>query len=130
MDHHPPQTVPGILVVSPRACLVNFIGKHIIQPAIHSTMSRSNWLTFLLVVASVVCMHCTEVRATGSIRHDAEFEHVRRQHAEAWLADDAKVQQRLEELREKHGSPPNIVHLLWDDTAFGDAGIPAISKVG
>ncbi|MHC4993337.1 MAG: sulfatase-like hydrolase/transferase, partial [Planctomycetota bacterium] len=29
----------------------------------------------------------------------------------------------------KHGRPPNIIHIMWDDTAFGDVGIPAIQKV-
>ncbi|MEO2045587.1 MAG: hypothetical protein ABGX16_03315 [Pirellulales bacterium] len=36
---------------------------------------------------------------------------------------------RLAELRKKHGRPPNIIHIMWDDTAFGDVGIPAIQQV-
>ena len=32
-------------------------------------------------------------------------------------------------MREKFGRPPNIIHIMWDDTAFGDVGIPAIQKV-
>ena len=44
-------------------------------------------------------------------------------------AEDSELHARLAELREKFGTPPNIVHIMWDDTAFGDVGIPAIQKV-
>ena len=35
----------------------------------------------------------------------------------------------LKELKKKHGKTPNIVYILWDDMAFGDAGIPALNQI-
>ena len=29
---------------------------------------------------------------------------------------------------EKQGTPPNIIHVLWDATAVGKVGIPEIQK--
>ena len=36
---------------------------------------------------------------------------------------------RLAALKEKFGTPPNIIHVMWDDTPVGDVGIPALQKV-
>ena len=54
---------------------------------------------------------------------------VEAQNGERWAAEDKVIDQKLAELRKKHGRPPNIIHVMWDDTAFGDVGIPAIQKV-
>ena len=61
--------------------------------------------------------------------HDAEYYVLKAQHAEAWAAEDADLDSKLAALKEKFGRPPNIIHVMWDDTAFGDVGIPAIQKV-
>ncbi len=67
---------------------------------------------------------------TGSqIVHDAEYYILEAQHGEAWRADDQQLDAKLAAMRRKHGRPPNIIHIMWDDTAFGDVGIPAIQKV-
>ncbi|MEA3277122.1 MAG: sulfatase-like hydrolase/transferase [Pseudomonadota bacterium] len=63
------------------------------------------------------------------IVHDAEYYVLEAQHGERWAAEDKSLTQKLAELREKHGRPPNLIHIMWDDTAFGDVGIPAIQKV-
>ncbi len=65
----------------------------------------------------------------GKIVHDAEYYVVEAQNGERWAAEDKVIDQKLAELRKKHGRPPNIIHVMWDDTAFGDVGIPAIQKV-
>ncbi|MHC5112638.1 MAG: sulfatase-like hydrolase/transferase, partial [Planctomycetota bacterium] len=65
----------------------------------------------------------------GGIVHDAEYYILEAQNGESWRAEDEKLDARLAELREKFGRPPNIVHIMWDDTAYGDIGIPAIQKV-
>jgi arylsulfatase len=67
--------------------------------------------------------------AQEQIVHDAEFYVLEAQNGRRWTAEDGKLDQKLAELRKKHGRPPNIVHIMWDDTAFGDIGIPAIQKV-
>ena len=35
---------------------------------------------------------------------------------------------KLKALRDKHGTPPNIIHIMWDDTAVGEIGVPQIQK--
>ena len=61
---------------------------------------------------------------TDEIVHDAEYYILRQQHRERWDLEDENLDTRLAELREEHGGPPNIIHIMWDDMAFGDAGIP------
>jgi arylsulfatase len=65
----------------------------------------------------------------GPIVHDAEYYILFDQHGDAWAAEDADLDERLAELEASHGRKPNIVHVMWDDMAFGDAGIPALNKV-
>lgn len=67
--------------------------------------------------------------AQEAIVHDAEYYVLEAQNGARWEAEDVTLRQRLAELREKYGTPPNIVHIMWDDTAYGDVGIPAIQKV-
>ena len=61
--------------------------------------------------------------------HDAEYYILEAQNGERWSAEDKVLGSKLAELREKHGRPPNIIHIMWDDTAFGDVGIPAIQQI-
>lgn len=68
--------------------------------------------------------------ASGNpIVHDAEYYILEAQNGEKWKAEDGELDKKLAELRKKHGRPPNIIHIMWDDTSFGDVGIPAISKI-
>ena len=65
----------------------------------------------------------------NDIVHDAEYYILAAQNGEKWSAEDKTLDQKLAELRKNHGTPPNIIHIMWDDTAYGDIGIPAIQKV-
>jgi arylsulfatase len=65
----------------------------------------------------------------GDIVHDAEYYVLEAQNGDRWESEDMALGQKLRELREKHGRPPNLIHIMWDDTPFGDIGIPAIQKV-
>ena len=65
----------------------------------------------------------------GPVVHDAEYYILFDQHGDAWAAEDQDLDARLAELEERFGKKPNIVHIMWDDMAFGDAGIPALNKV-
>ncbi|MEM8681268.1 MAG: hypothetical protein AAGF97_18125 [Planctomycetota bacterium] len=67
--------------------------------------------------------------AADAIVHDAEYYILEAQNGNKWSAEDQELDERLRELREQYGAPPNIVHIMWDDTAYGDVGIPAIQKV-
>ena len=61
--------------------------------------------------------------------HDAEYYVVEVQNKEKWAAEDADLDTRLAALREKHGTPPNIIHIMFDDLAFGDLGIPQMAAI-
>ena len=63
------------------------------------------------------------------IVHDAEFFVLKAQHGERWAKEDKALDAKLAELKKKFGRPPNLIHVMWDDTPFGDVGIPAIQKV-
>jgi len=71
----------------------------------------------------------TSVTFAKDIIHDAESYVLKAQHADKWATEDKELDKKLKELKKKHGRPPNIIHVMWDDTAFGDVGIPAIQKV-
>lgn len=62
------------------------------------------------------------------IIHDAEYYILEAQHGEKWKAEDKGLQEKLKSLRKKYGTPPNIVHIMWDDMPFGAIGIPALQK--
>lgn len=66
---------------------------------------------------------------TNDFVHDAEYYVVELQNRDKWAAEDADIDERLAALREKHGTPPNIIHLMFDDLAFGDLGIPQLAAI-
>jgi arylsulfatase A-like enzyme len=63
------------------------------------------------------------------IIHDSEYYILEMQHGDQWAAEDQEISKKLAELRKKYGTPPNIIHIMWDDTAVGEVGIPIIQKV-
>jgi arylsulfatase A-like enzyme len=67
---------------------------------------------------------------TGSgIIHDSEYYILEAQHETKWAAEDQDIDAKLAALREKHGAPPNIIHIMWDDTGVGEVGIPSLQTV-
>jgi arylsulfatase len=66
---------------------------------------------------------------SDKIVHDAEYYIVEIQNRETWAAEDADLDTRLATLRQKHGTPPNIIHIMFDDLAFGDLGIPQMAAI-
>lgn len=62
------------------------------------------------------------------IVHDAEYYVLEAQHGEKWAQQDKELDAKLKALRKKHGTPPNIIHIMWDDTAVGEVGVPQIQK--
>ena len=51
------------------------------------------------------------------IIHDAEYYVLVAQHGQKWGVEDKELDTKLAELRKKFGMPPNIIHVMWDDTA-------------
>ena len=87
-------------------------------------------VTLVVALACVLNSESASAQATqAKVVHDAEYYVLEAQNGDRWKAEDAALDQRLAELRKKYKTPPNIIHIMWDDTAFGDVGIPAIQKV-
>jgi arylsulfatase len=63
------------------------------------------------------------------IVHDAEFYVLKKMHGDRWAEEDKSLDSKLAALREKYGAPPNIIHIMWDDTPVGEVGIPEIQKI-
>ena len=78
----------------------------------------------VLAMASVSPGH-----GEGAIVHDSEYYILENLHKADWDEEDAKLDSKLDELEAKHGSRPNIIHIMWDDSAVGEVGIPEIQKV-
>ncbi|MCJ8321409.1 MAG: sulfatase-like hydrolase/transferase [Colwellia sp.] len=66
---------------------------------------------------------------TKDIVHDAEFYVLKAQHGEKWQQEDKELQKKLAELKKKHGTTPNIIHIMWDDTPMGEVGFPAMQQL-
>ncbi len=94
-------------------------------------MKRVSVFCILVAIVAVVVFGSTIVTAQerGKIVHDAEYYILEAQNGQRWAAEDRELGRKLAELRAKHGRPPNFIHIMWDDTAYGDVGIPAIQKV-
>ncbi len=65
----------------------------------------------------------------AEIIHDSEHYVLLKQYKGQWAQQDAEIQEKLDALRKKYGKPPNIIHIMWDDTPVGEIGIPAVQKV-
>jgi len=47
----------------------------------------------------------------------------------AWAVEDGKLDQKIAELRNKYGRPPNIIHYMWDDQPVMSFGDPIYQKI-
>ncbi len=86
-----------------------------------------NLVVFVLLVIGASFMNVAPVCA--EIVHDAEYYILEAQNGERWKAEDVELDKKLADMRKKHGQPPNIIPIMWDDQSFGDCGIPAIQKI-
>ena len=85
--------------------------------------SKSTLLTLITATAFVASAAVAE-----EIVHDAEYYILKAQNGERWATEDKGLDAKLDQLREKFGQPPNIVYILWDDTAYGAVGYPGLQK--
>lgn len=63
------------------------------------------------------------------IIHDAEQAILQEQYGDQWALQDKEVNKKLAALEKKFGKKPNIIHIMWDDTSFGEVGIPVFNKI-
>ena len=71
----------------------------------------------------------TLAKGPSEIIHDAEYYVLEAQYGDKWAKEDKELDNKLARLRKKHGTPPNIIHIMWDDTPVGEIGIPHLQKV-
>ncbi|MHC4758866.1 MAG: sulfatase-like hydrolase/transferase [Planctomycetota bacterium] len=86
------------------------------------------WATGALAGSVAVTGTILPTSQASEIVHDAEHYILEAQHGEKWAIEDKELDVKLAQLRKKHGTPPNIIHIMWDDTAAGEIGIPHIQK--
>ncbi|MEH6472730.1 MAG: sulfatase-like hydrolase/transferase [Halopseudomonas sp.] len=84
---------------------------------------------FRCLVSVPVIVGFSATAVAKDIIHDAEHYILEAQHGEKWRVEDKDLSTRLAELEKKFGTPPNIIHIMWDDTALGEVGIPEIQAV-
>ena len=71
-------------------------------------------------LASLATLTCA-IQAAPII-HDAEYYIVKSQNSEKWAKADLTIQKKLDALKKKHGTRPNIIYILWDDQQVGAIG--------
>jgi len=84
-------------------------------------------MTVLSIIA-IVLFAGLESAPAGDIIHDAEYYILEAQNGERWAAEDKELDKKLAALEKKHGQPPNIVYILWDDQQVGAVGNEMIQK--
>ena len=80
---------------------------------------------FLILMASIVA---TLDKSEAQIVHDAEYYILDARHGDKWQSEDSELRTKLDKLKKKYGTPPNIIHIMWDDMPVGEIGIPALQK--
>ena len=78
----------------------------------------------LLVISQTAAAQVSKPK----IIHDSEYYILEAQHGQKWAVEDKDLDTKLAELRKKFGAPPNIIHVMFDDTPVGEIGIPFIQK--
>jgi arylsulfatase A-like enzyme len=87
---------------------------------------------FSFTLISVLALSITGnvlAKTSANLIHDAEQAILVEQFGEKWAAQDKVLQAKLDALYKKHGKRPNIVHIMWDDTSFGEVGVPVFNKI-
>ena len=85
---------------------------------------------FLLPFVACLCLlSLTSQNYAQDIVQDAEFYILKAQYGDDWDKEDSEIDKKLKALEKKYGTPPNIIHIMWDDTPMGEIGIPEIQKL-
>ncbi|MEP3045892.1 MAG: sulfatase-like hydrolase/transferase [Roseibium sp.] len=88
-------------------------------------------IMMLLPMIGLSCVgSLTSVEAADDkIIHDPDYYVLKAQHGGKWQAEDIELNTKLAALKAKFGTPPNIIHIMWDDTPVGEVGIPSLQKL-
>lgn len=85
----------------------------------------------LLPIMGMLCAggHTSVEAADDMIIHDPDFYVLKAQHGQKWEKEDSELNAKLAALKTKFGTPPNIIHIMWDDSPVGEVGIPQLQKL-
>ncbi len=89
-------------------------------------------ITAIAVVSAIgLTISCglPDAQASKEIIHDADYYVLKATHGKAWAEEDSELNIKLAALKKKFGTPPNIVHVMWDDTPVGEVGIPELQML-
>jgi arylsulfatase A-like enzyme len=93
-------------------------------------MLTTNPLWVSIIAFSAMTVATGAYSEDGPIIRDAEYRILERQHGERWKAEDADIDAKLAQFREKNGGkPPNILYILLDDVGFGEFGMPDLDVI-
>jgi arylsulfatase A-like enzyme len=92
-------------------------------------MTTNNRPIHSLALAVTAAVLAAPTAPGKDIVHDAEYYVLESQHGEKWAKEDKALDAKLAALEKKHGTKPNIIHIMWDDTGVGEVGIPHIQKM-
>ena len=84
------------------------------------------WAAVGSVLGAAMVVGVPQAHAAKDIIHDAEYYILKAQHGKKWAEQDKAIDAKLDALEKKHGRRPNIIHIMWDDTAVGEIGVPQI----
>jgi arylsulfatase len=81
-----------------------------------------------LTAMAAISFFAAQTAVAKDIVHDAEYYVLKAQNGERWAEADKGLDKKLADLKNKHGSTPNIVYILWDDQQVGAVGNEMIQK--
>ena len=81
------------------------------------------------LLVGILLLNISPLLAQNEIIHDAEYYIVKEQNGEKWAKADVDLNKKLDALEKKHGTPPNIIYILWDDQQVGAIGNEMIQRL-
>jgi arylsulfatase A-like enzyme len=93
---------------------------------------RSLMAIFSMIAIAMTGLLANKTLALNSqdnIVYDAEYTRLLAQHGDKWAKEDVQLNKKLAALKEKHGKSPNIIHMMWDDSGYGDVGNPILTRI-